>query len=238
MRLLVTRPEPDGNTTAARLRSKGHDVIYDPMLRIAFEPPAPLPDGIQALAATSANAVRALAARADADIFRALPLFTVGGATARTASAEGFTSVVSADGNVDALHDLLVGRIDPAAGAVLYVCGRDRTGDLEIRLAGHGISAPLLVAYRADGAERLAAETVTAIEDENLDAILLYSRRTAGIFIRNLAAAGLLDKCRPCRALCLSEAVAAPLVEQGFAATRIAARPDAASLEALLEENS
>ena len=39
MRLLVTRPEPDNERTAAALREKGHDVLLAPMLRIE-----PVPD--------------------------------------------------------------------------------------------------------------------------------------------------------------------------------------------------
>ena len=34
MRLLVTRPEPEGGRTAARLRARGHEVVLAPLLRI------------------------------------------------------------------------------------------------------------------------------------------------------------------------------------------------------------
>ena len=34
MRLLVTRPEPDGERTAAKLRARGCEVMLAPLLRV------------------------------------------------------------------------------------------------------------------------------------------------------------------------------------------------------------
>ena len=60
MRLLVTRPEPDGERTAQALRARGHAVVLAPLLRtepVAFA----LPDqAFAAVVLTSANAARAV----------------------------------------------------------------------------------------------------------------------------------------------------------------------------------
>jgi len=40
MRLLVTRPEPDNERTAAALRSMGHAVVLSPLLHIETVPGA------------------------------------------------------------------------------------------------------------------------------------------------------------------------------------------------------
>ncbi|HOV03029.1 MAG TPA: uroporphyrinogen-III synthase [Hyphomicrobiales bacterium] len=235
MRLLVTRPEPDGAATAEALRARGHEVLHDPMLRIVAEAGTePLPAGIAAIAVTSANAVRALAARADFAALVGLPLHTVGGATARAARDAGFSRIVSADGNVDDLLELVAGRLDPAAGPILYACGRDRTGDLEQRLAARGFDVRLLVAYCAEAAPRLAEATSTALAAGAVDAVLLYSRRTAEIFLANLAAADHIEAARGIRMLCLSEAVAEPLRAAGFTDIAVADRPKAEALVALV----
>src|SRR5438128_1809813 len=62
MRLLVTRPAPDGERTAAVLRARGHEVLLLPLLRVEFIPDAPLgPGPWDGVLMTSANAARALA---------------------------------------------------------------------------------------------------------------------------------------------------------------------------------
>ncbi len=62
MAVLVTRPHPDDETTAAALRARGFDVLRAPMLR--FEP-VPFHDdedaGYGAVIVTSANALRGIA---------------------------------------------------------------------------------------------------------------------------------------------------------------------------------
>ena len=58
MAVLVTRPQPDNDATAAALRAKGLDVLLAPMLR--FEPVAFHDDGDSSYGAvivTSANAL-------------------------------------------------------------------------------------------------------------------------------------------------------------------------------------
>jgi hypothetical protein len=78
MRLLVTRPEPDAERTAAVLRARGHDVVVAPVLRI--EPVAaefsrgPFAGVIM----TSANAAQAIAAHPRLGELTALPVFAVG----------------------------------------------------------------------------------------------------------------------------------------------------------------
>ena len=62
MRLLVTRPEPDNERTAAELRARGHEVMLAPMLRVEPVIDADLGTGPwAAVLITSANGARAIA---------------------------------------------------------------------------------------------------------------------------------------------------------------------------------
>src|SRR5947209_250139 len=82
MRLLVTRPEPDGERTAAALRARGHEVTLAPLLRIepvAFDLPQ---QSFAAVVLTSANAARALAGHPARAALTALPALVVGGRSA------------------------------------------------------------------------------------------------------------------------------------------------------------
>src|SRR5437763_12493241 len=107
MRLLVTRPEPAGARTAARLRALGHDVLLMPVLRIEFIANPELGSGsFGALILTSAKAVEALAQFQRLGELRTLPAYTVGRRTAEAARAVGFAPI-SADGNQEDLVALI-----------------------------------------------------------------------------------------------------------------------------------
>ncbi len=60
MRVLVTRPEPDGERTAAKLRARGCEVMLAPLLRVETVD-ADLDGAWHVVALTSVNAVRAIA---------------------------------------------------------------------------------------------------------------------------------------------------------------------------------
>src|SRR5438874_13037474 len=64
MRLLLTRPRDDAEPLANSLKLRGHEPIIAPLMEIRFVPGAEIPlTGAQGLIVTSANAVRAFAAR-------------------------------------------------------------------------------------------------------------------------------------------------------------------------------
>src|SRR5262249_8776003 len=128
VRLLVTRPQDDGERTAARLRARGHPgggtpARLAPLLRVEavdFDPPrAPL----SAVVMTSANAARAIARHPRREALVALPAFTVGRHTAEAARAAGFREVECADGDKDDLAALLRARYGERSAPLLYLAG-------------------------------------------------------------------------------------------------------------------
>src|SRR3954468_24445879 len=99
MAVLVTRPHPDDEATAAGLRAGGFEVLRAPMLR--FEPVAfhdDLDAHYGAVVVTSANALRGLAPHLAGSRLLELPLFAVGEHTAAAARDIGFEKVVAAKG--------------------------------------------------------------------------------------------------------------------------------------------
>jgi uroporphyrinogen-III synthase len=233
VRLLVTRPSPDGDELADLLRAQGHEAVLEPLLTIE---PVTTPDldlaGVQALLATSANGVRALAA---AEARRDVPLFAVGDATARTAVAEEFRTVVSADGDVDDLARLIAGRLDPAAGALLHAAGTALAGDLGGYLEAAGFTYRRAVLYRARPCEALSSEATRAITDGRLDGVVFFSPRTASSFVTLATAAGVTEACGRLMAFCLSRAVATAVGSIDWSAVEVAERPDQTSLLGRIE---
>src|SRR5262249_35359354 len=87
VRLLVTRPQADGERTAARLRARGHEVMLAPLLRIdAVDVELPR-EPLSAVVMTSANAARAIARHPRRHALTALTAFTVGRHTAEPSHA-------------------------------------------------------------------------------------------------------------------------------------------------------
>ena len=222
MRLLVTRPEPDGERTAQALRAHGHAVVLAPLLStqpVVFA----LPDqAFSAAVLTSANAARAVAAHHSIAQLIALPAFAVGRRTAEAARAVGFRDVRSADGDKSDLGALLRTEFGTDRGSLLYLAGEDRAGDL----AGDGLQVHTLVVYRAVKAERFAPPVAAALGEGALDGVLHFSSRTAEAYLACAAHGGIRDQALAPVHYCLSRQVAAPLTAAGAAVVKVAPRPD------------
>jgi uroporphyrinogen-III synthase len=242
VRLLVTRPEPDGERTAQALRARGHAVVLAPLLRtepVAFA----LPDErFGAVVLTSANAARAIADHPRRAQLTAMPAFTVGRRTAEAARAVGFRAVHSADGDkgdlVALLRADLVRRQSATHGApLLYLAGADRAGDLaQGDLAQGGLPVRTVVVYRAVKAARFPPDVAAALARGAIDGVLHFSARSAEAYLDCAAQGGIRAAALAPVHYCLSRQVAAPLAAAGAAALRIAARPDEMAMLELVGE--
>ncbi len=232
MRLLVTRPEPDGARTAAALRARGHDVLLAPLLRVQAIDCA-VPDArYGAVVMTSANAARAAAAHSRRDLLTALPAFAVGRRTAAAARAAGFRDLRSADGDKADLVALVRAEYQARRGPLLYLAGADRAGELD--LAAEGVTVVTAVIYRAVAVERFPDSVAAALARGEIDGVLHFSRRSAQAYLACAARAGLAAPASRVLHFCLSRAVAEPLAAAGAGDLRIAPRPDEAALLALV----
>jgi len=230
VRLLVTRPEPDAQRTAAKLRARGHNVLIAPLLRVELLA-SDLGEGAWcAVTMTSANAARALERHPRLAELVRLPIFVVGRRTAEVARAAGFGDVSSADGDERDLARLISGRLRGSTGPLLYLAGQDRGGDLASDLAMHGLQVRVVEVYRANKASRLPSEAEQALKEGQLDGVLHYSRRSAQAYLECAAAADVLNSALEPFHCCLSPQVAEPLKMAGAADVRVAALAEQAAL--------
>ena len=234
MRLLVTRPQEDGERTAAALRARGHAVMLAPLLRI--EPLAARfgPGPFAAVLTTSANAAHAVASHSRLADLRSVPLYTVGKRSAEAARAVGFAITHSADGDAHELVGIVARELTGVSSPLLYLAGEDRSVDLAGKLGRHGLRVRTAVVYRAAAAQRFPPQTEQAIAAGGLDGVLHYSRRSVDAFLRCADAAGLSERALTLAQFCLSPQVAVPLAAAGATDVRIAPRPDEAALLELL----
>lgn len=237
MRLIVTRPDPDGERTALALERLGHEAILSPALDIRYLVDAPIRTGKpQAVLVSSVNAVRALERHARRDELMARPVLAVGDRTAVEAKRAGFVSATSAGGALDDLLALVKQSCTPAGGPLLYAAGADRAGDPASELGRDGFAVETVTVYRAEKAPDLADAAHQALDREDVDGVLLYSARTVEAFAEQLDRAGLLPLDDKVVRYCLSEAVAKAAKQLGDGPIRIAATPDQLALLALLED--
>jgi len=199
----ITRAQPGADATAERVRALGHDPVVAPLLAVQMLPDVAVDlHGVAALAFTSANGVRAFA---DASGERALKVFAVGAATAQAARQAGFKSVLSADGDVEALAEGIAVRRGELRGAVLHPGAAEPAGDLAGALEKHGVDARRLILYETAPVQ-LADEAAEALG--RCDAVLLHSPRAAQVLAKLLRA----HPAPKLRALGLSKAVVKPLL--------------------------
>ncbi|MFZ4110915.1 MAG: uroporphyrinogen-III synthase [Polymorphobacter sp.] len=212
MRLLVTRPLPGGEATAARLATLGHASVLAPLMAaepLAWLPPATPP---QAIMLTSAFAARLAAA----DAWHDLPAYVVGAATAMAARLAGFVDIRDGGGTAQALLDAAA-----AAGitALLHLAGEDRT----LVVIPAGLRVDTRTVYRA---RLLPLVAVPAV-----DWVLLYSARTAGHFAAECDRLGVERATIAIAALSAGIITAAGL---GWQATLAAPEPSEAALLAAI----
>ena len=232
MRLLITRSIEDAGPLAAALEERGHEAVLEPLMSItdiagADGAPDMDLDGVQALLITSANGIRAFARRTSR---RDIAVFAVGDTSARTAGELEFAGVRSAAGDVDALAALVRDELDPGRGALLHIAGGHIAGDLSELLEAAGFDVRRQVLYRATAAEKLSPATVDDLTSGTLDGVLLFSPRTAELFVKLPAAAGVEEACRSLVAYCLSQAVADNAKALPFLRVMVASKPNQRSL--------
>lgn len=230
-RVLITRPAEDAEPLARLLRTDGIAAMIEPLLEIrVLAGPPPALAGVQALLITSANGIRAFAARSSE---RGVPVFAVGDASAAAARDAGFARIESAAGDVDALARLVRSRLDPRQGALLHIAAAEVAGALGQTLGDAGFTYHRAVLYRAKTVDRLSQPTRAALAHGRIAAVLLYSPRTAAALVRLVREAGLIEHCANVHALCLSAAVARAAQALRWRCVHIAEKPEQDALIAL-----
>ncbi len=234
MRLLVTRPEPDAERTAAVLRASGHVVIVAPLMRIE-----PVEDSViaagpfAAVLVTSTNAALAIARHRRFAELRSLPVFAVGGHSAQAMRAAGFADVASADGDASDLARFVAQRVESGAW-LLYLAGANRAGDRAGSLSTRGFVVRTVAIYRAAATADLASAAADALS-HGVDGVLHFSRRSAEAYVRAAHGAGIDNALNKPTHFCLSVQVAEPLARAGAADIRIASQPSETALVAIVQ---
>lgn len=213
--LLVLRPEPGASVTARRAEALGLHPVIAPLFAVrplSWTPPEP--SAFDAVMLTSANALRhggpSLA------LYRGLPAYAVGEATAAAAREAGFGAVIAGDANADALAARIA---QGPHRRVLHLCGEPH----------RATTAHAVPVYTSVAADALPPRLPDALREGAV--AMLHSPRAACLF------ATLLKRAAIPRAIvafvAISEAAAAAAGGLGWRAVRTAHEPTDAAMLAI-----
>jgi uroporphyrinogen-III synthase len=228
MRILISRPQEDAARLAELLRARGHEPLCASLLAVRFfDGPEPQFEGVSAIIATSANGVRAFAARTER---RNLRLFAVGPQTADAARHAGFENVECADGDAATLAEKVLDWVKPEAGILIHAASADNEGQLKALLAEEGYTVDVMVLYEVVASHKLPEIAREALVHHALDAMVVFSPRSAMALRDGIVQAGLAEACKAVHAICISAATAAALSPLTFRQVLVADRPNQAAM--------
>jgi uroporphyrinogen-III synthase len=232
MKLLVTRPKDDAEALAHILRSLGHVAVISPIMEVRPHEGPPLTlKGVQAVLATSANGVRALALRTER---RDVSLYAVGPQTAEAAARAGFKTIYNAQGDAAALVEFVTGHADPRKGELVHAAGEETAGRVAQALQARGFNVESKVLYGAYRAATLPQAAAKALRHGTLDGVLLFSPQSAKSFATLVIEAELATACAKLTAFCISAATAAALAPLTFGHAVVAGAPSQEAMLALI----
>ena len=182
--ILILRPQPGADETAARARAIGLEAVIAPLFEVRALPWEPPASGFDAILLTSANAARHAGKRFD------LPCYAVGEATAAAAGDAGYTDVRTGPSDGAALLDEMV---RDGVRSALHLCGRDH-----LAIAHPELRIERRMVYAAEAVGELPREALARGA-----LVLLHSARAAALF------ASLVEERRTLRLAAISPAVAA-----------------------------
>ncbi len=227
MKIIITRPVEDALPLAGKLKAMGHDVVIAPVLLIVARADVKIPQRpYQAICLTSANGVRGLE---NIEALKTIPVIAVGPQSKQVALDRGFLHVLAKGGDVVKLAAHVAATLLPSNGPILYISGSQTSGDLEGKLKDAGFTVDRVITYDAKPADLKGFEN----EIRSSQAVLLYSPRSAKLWVSAINNLQLQHFATTLINICLSQAIGAWLPEDW--PKRIAENPTEAALIAALD---
>lgn len=236
MRVLVTRPEPDGMKLKGLLEARGHEAEVEPLMRVEFL-------GVQAgdfesataLIATSRNSLRALQGQPVLREARRLTVYAVGAGTAEEARRLGFATIVKGPGTVAGLLPIITSMLEPSEEMLLHLRGETVSVDVAAELDAFGFRVGEATVYRMAAATALSETVREQIGDGEIEGVMLMSGQTAAIYTRLIQKHRLQLAARQLVHFCLSQGVAARLKPLADVPIELADAPTIEEMLALVD---
>ena len=223
IRVLLTRSGEGADALESVLKTRGFLVWRQPLLQLQAVDLRPEQERIvrsaQAVLLTSANAARFLSVAAN---LQRVPVFAVGEASARAARKYGWQNVMQAQGDRKSLIRTVCRHFSPRSGVLLHAAGHHLAGgpqELQKELQTHGFAVETVTMYRASPVGRLDPAVLRALTKHEIDAVTLFSARSARIFLR--LTKRIRDCLKFCRVIAWGKSVRAEVQETHWKSMRM-----------------
>ena len=203
MHILFTRPLEDSQELILKFKDLGHKVSHMPVIKIEKVEYEKINfEDYKAIIFTSANAIKFLDTKfIDKKIF----CFCVGNSTEKKARSIGFQNVITADGNVRALQELILQNFNSAYGKMLYVSGEIISNNLDKNLVNLGYNVKRVVNYISKPNNQLDEEFIEKLKSNMPDIVYVYSQNSALSFLKLINNYKLNDLWMNTNLMCIGE---------------------------------
>ena len=211
MHILLTRPLEDSKDLIIKFKNLGHIVSHMPVIQIEksnYE----IKDysNFKGVIFTSSNAIKFLNTKL---IDKKIICFCVGLATEKKALSCGFQNVISAEGNVNNLKELIHQNFNPLKGKLLYVSGEIISSNLDKDLSSNGYSVERIITYKVKPIENLDEKFIEKLKTDIPDIVYVYSQNSALSFLKLIKNHNFADFWMNTNLMCISEKTSSVLNE-------------------------
>ena len=177
MHILFTRPLEDTKELILKFNNLGHKVSYMPVIEILkLEHEKVNFKDYKAIIFTSANSLKFLNTK---EIDKNMFCFCVGTATEKKASSLGFQNIISANGNVRNLKEIIIRNFNSSDGKILYISGEIISQDIHKDLKYLGYEVKRITNYTAKPINEIDTKFINELKTNMPDIIYVYSQNSA-----------------------------------------------------------
>ena len=139
--------------------------------------------------------------------------FCVGSATEKKARNCGFQNVLSADGNVNNLKELILQNYNSSNGKLLYVSGEIISNDLDQQLISEGYKVKRIINYSANPVGKFNETFIEKLKAKMPEIVYVYSQNSAISFLNLIKNYQLVDHWMDTNLMCIGEKTSSVLNE-------------------------
>jgi len=211
MHILFTRPLEESTSLIIRFKELGHKVSHLPVIKIKKEEHNKLIfNDYAAIIFTSSNSLKNL--NLD-NINKTIKCFCVGTTTEKVARSFGFQNVISADGNVRALKELILQSHDKKDGKLLYVSGKTISFNLDTDLSNEGYEINRIINYSVSYNDEIKGDIIEELKKNIPDIVYIYSENSAKSFLNIIKKYHLIDSWMNTNLMCIGDKTSSVLNE-------------------------
>ena len=211
MHILLTRPLEDCSNLIVRFTELGNMVSHLPLLTIEkVQHDNSQVKNCKGIIFTSANAIKFLDVK---KINKDLKCFCVGLATEKKAKGVGFQNIISADGNVRNLKELILQNFASSEGDLTYVSGEVVSSDLDQQLINEGYSIKRVISYKAIHNQIFEESFIKKLKLNMPEIVYIYSKNSALSFLNFIKNEGMESLWMNTNLMCMGEKTSSILNE-------------------------